>query len=95
MANERFEVEQGFYRACAELLGVAHSYRPFAFRRPTRWNNRTPGNGRFPGFGLIRLFGDSVHMHLRAPEAVNRRFASQEEALNFLGSLRTGRGSPA
>jgi hypothetical protein len=28
----------------------------------TRWNMRGPGNGRFPGFGLIRAFGNTVHM---------------------------------
>lgn len=81
------ESEQIFYRQCAELLGAAHAYRPFPYAKRTRWNNRAPGNGRFPGFGLIRVFGERVHMQLRRPAPINRRFASKAEALNFLAQL--------
>ncbi|HYD87562.1 MAG TPA: hypothetical protein VEA80_08820 [Vitreimonas sp.] len=95
MNDEKLVVEQGFYQACAELLGAEHDYRPFPFRRRTRWNNRAAGNGRFPGFGVIRIFGDRVHMQLRAPAAVNRWFASQAEALAHLRALVGRRGEIA
>jgi len=85
--KERHTVEQGFYQACAALLGAEHDYRAFPYRRPTRWNNRTPGNGRFPGFGLIRLFGEKVHMQLRAPAPVNRWFEGKDAALAHLAAL--------
>jgi hypothetical protein len=87
MPHQEFGGEQAFYAACADLLGAEHVYRRFPFRRKTRWNNRLAGNGRFPGFGLIRLFGSHVHVHLRAPVAVNRWFESRESALSFLAEL--------
>lgn len=48
-----------FYGACAQALGIAHEYHK-PMRRRTRWNNRRLGNGRFPGFGLVRLHGAAV-----------------------------------
>jgi hypothetical protein len=87
--NEQYTVERTFYQGCAELLGAEHQYRRFPYAKRTRWNNRTAGNGRFPGFGVIRLFGDRVHMQLRAPHALNRVFASRDEALAFLAGLRS------
>ncbi|NBB17699.1 hypothetical protein GVN21_20250 [Caulobacter sp. SLTY] len=69
MRNEKLLVEQGFYQACAERLGAETHYRPFPYSRRTRWNAREPGNGRYPGFGLIRLFGETVHIQLRRPAA--------------------------
>jgi len=85
--NERQTVEQGFYQACASLLGAHHDYRPYPYRRRTRWNNRAAGNGRFPGFGIIRLFGEKVHMQLRAPQPVNRWFGRREDALAYLAGI--------
>ena len=87
MKSKNWTVEQGFYQQCAERLGAHHHYRPFPYSRRTRWNAREPGNGRFPGFGLIRLSGDTVHMQLRAPAGVNRWFATREAALDFLAAL--------
>jgi len=87
MKEDTTLVEQGFYQACADLLGARHAYRPFPYDKRTRWNNRTAGNGRFPGFGLIRRFGDAVHVNLRHPQPVRRWFASSEEALDFLATL--------
>jgi hypothetical protein len=87
MKETEMTVEQGFYQAYAELLGVNHAYRRFPYAKPTRWNNRAAGNGRYPGVGLVRLFGKSVHVQLRAPHNVNRWFSSREEALSFLAGL--------
>lgn len=79
----------GFYQKCAELLGTTYDYKPFPYAKRTRWNNRAPGNGRFGGFGLIRLFGSTVHMSLKAPVKVNRWFTSREDALAFLEGIAT------
>jgi len=82
MKENEIDVEQGFYERCAELLGVPYTYRSYPYKGHTsRWNNRDPGNGRFPGRGLIRLYGDTVHMMLRHPICITRRFASSAEAL--------------
>lgn len=89
MTKNLMTVEQRFYQACAELLGASHDYRPYPYSRRTRWNNRAAGNGRFPGFGVIRLFGECVHMQLRAPRPVNAWFASRDEALAHLAALKT------
>jgi hypothetical protein len=90
MNDEKHAVEEGFYQRCAELLGVPYTYRPFPYRRRTRWNNRSAGNGRFEGRGLIRLFGQTVHVALNAPVRVTRSFKSHEETFAFLASLTTG-----
>lgn len=87
MNEKRSAVEQGFYQRCADILGAEHHYQPYPYRRPNRWNNRAPGNGRYPGFGIIRLFGDRVHMQLRAPQSVNCWFNSRDEALAYLVAL--------
>jgi hypothetical protein len=76
-----------FYAEVAEILGTTHDYREP--KRRTRWNARQVGNGRFPGWGLVRLFGDAVLVCLRrGPPPLIRRFASREEALEFLRQLR-------
>ncbi len=55
MNEEEWTVE-GLYRECAILLNADHTYKKFPYRKKTRWNNRAPGNGRFIGHGLIRVF---------------------------------------
>lgn len=87
MQEQKIAVEQRFYQSCADILGARHDYAPFRYGKRTRWNNRGAGNGRFPGFGLVRLFGAEVHVHLRAPVAVNRRFPDPDSALAFLAEL--------
>lgn len=83
--HEMHEVEQGFYQRCAELLGVPNTYRPRPYKRVTRWNNRDAGNGRFEGFGLIRMFaGSNVHIALVHPIKVNKWFSKPEDAIAFL-----------
>lgn len=91
MDEEKREAEGRFYKRCAELLCVPDTYSAFPYRKRTRWNNRAPGNGRFEGFGLIRLFGNSVHMMLKHPYAVNRFFPSKETALLYLEEMMANR----
>lgn len=77
------EDDERFYLRCAEILDVQTEVRPFPYYKRTRWNNRVPGSGRFPGRGLVRLFGNTVHITLREPP-INRVFESRDEALEFL-----------
>jgi hypothetical protein len=59
---------EDFYRECARLLGTTYDCKPVLYRYRTRWNNRAPGGGRFPGHGIIRIFGDQVHVQLTNPK---------------------------
>jgi hypothetical protein len=85
MEKEKKMVEERFYQEVAELLCVPNTYRPQPFAYKTRWNNRGAGNGRFPGFGLIRMFSENcIHVSLSRPMAVNRFFKSTDEVTGFL-----------
>ena len=88
MNEEHREAEGRFYKKCAEMLGAAHQYQPWDGRPPNRWNNRHPGNGRFAGFGAIRMFSPScIHVCLRHPVGVNQMCYSTEEAFNLLEKI--------
>ena len=77
------EDNEVFYGACAEALGIPHEYRK-PVRKRTRWNNRLLGNGRFPGFGLVRLHGPSVIVMSRRG---TKHFDKRAEALAWLQAL--------
>lgn len=78
--------DDAFYRRCAEILGTDYDCKPFAGHRRTRWNNRAPGSGRFPGHGLIRLFGDTVQIVLRHPVVMHRTIEGRQAAVDALKS---------
>lgn len=59
---------QEWYREYARLLGVSYDCTPFPHCYRTRWNNRSAGSGRYAGRGIIRIFGDQVHVGLTNPE---------------------------
>jgi hypothetical protein len=87
--------EEAFYRECAAILGAEDLYEPrhLLKLKRTRWNNRAPGNGRFPGFGTIRMFGPGhIHIALRQPEVVNPVCGSPEEVLDLLRQVRERSG---
>lgn len=87
MMSEKSSVEEGFYQTCAAMLGVSYQYKPGP-SRITRWNNRNPGNGRFPGFGMIRMYGPTqIHVCLRHPEIINRRCSSVDEVFSLIAAL--------
>jgi hypothetical protein len=89
MNPEQHAVEERFYRECARLLDVVHAYTPWIGRPPSRWNNRHPGNGRFPGFGTIRMHGPNhIHVALRQPVILNRVCRSVEEVYDLLRKLK-------
>ena len=77
MTNEEF------YQECAELLNTTYDCQPFPWTSSgvTRWNNRAPGSGRYPGHGLIRCYGSVIHVNLHTPVTFNKVFSSKEEAL--------------
>ena len=77
---------EDFYVECAKLLNTEYDRKPFPWTSSgrTRWNNRVPGSGRYPGFGIIRCFGNQVHMALTRPVKVHNIFDSKELALEFL-----------
>lgn len=80
MTNEEF------YRRCADMLGTSYDCTGLSSPYRTRWNNRSPGHGRFPGFGIIRAHGESVHVSLRRPIAALRHFDTRAAALDWLSS---------
>ncbi len=97
--EEKVKIEEKFYSDCAEILGTEHQYsdgipRPKIDRegktyipstRATRWGGREPGNGRFPGFGLIRLYWpDLVSIRLRHPKNIHTNIIGRDKALQYL-----------
>ncbi|PZR77762.1 MAG: hypothetical protein DI537_42820 [Stutzerimonas stutzeri] len=66
------------------MLDTTDECQAFPYRYRTRWNNRSPGRGRFPGFGMIRAFGTIVHIHLHDPKPIAGVFDSFEDALAHL-----------
>jgi hypothetical protein len=80
-----------FYRRCAGLLGTSYDCAGFPFQVRNRWNNRAPGHGRFPGFGIIRAHGDQVQVSLRHPVNAHRTFPTREEAMAWLSTLASER----
>lgn len=90
------ELEE-FYQRCAGLLGTEHDYHdpPKSELRlrydgtisntyKNRWNNRDAGNGRFPGRGIVRVYGPScVYVVLRDPPLVGT-YPSLDDALTAI-----------
>jgi hypothetical protein len=87
MIDEKHRTQSAFYAECAALLDTTHDYEPWIGRPPNRWNNRKPGNGRYPGFGCVRWFGPThIHVMLHTPMIVNKVARSSEEAIAILKS---------
>jgi hypothetical protein len=78
---------ENFYEKCAEILGSDYSGKPFLGWCRNRWNNREAGRGRYEGFGIIRKFGDQIHVSLRNPVQCNKIFENEEKVLDYLRSL--------
>ena len=97
MMEDKHVVEQGFYNRCAELLCVPHTYKPFATfaQKRTRWYNREPGNGRFEGCGLIRMYSPNlIHVCLKRPFKINRWFSDPEDVIKLLKEYVEDRNLP-
>ena len=78
-----------FYEECAKILGIEYECEPFPWThsRRSRWNNRAPGSGRYPGFGTIRKFGNEIHVCLRHPISHNKVYKSEQEVFDFLRKI--------
>jgi hypothetical protein len=76
-----------FYEKCSEILGLEYQENGFKFSRRTRWNNRSPGNGRFKGYGLIRKFGNVYQIALQKPISYHGICYSEEEVFKVLKEL--------
>lgn len=79
-----------FYKQCGEILGIDNEVVVpyYGFNRPNRWNNRKPGNGRFEGFGLVRVHGKGhIHIIFHEPYNLNTIVKSFDEALDILRNL--------
>jgi hypothetical protein len=70
-----------FYARCGEILGIEHMWNDPVPRR-TRWNTRLIGNGRFPGFGLIRCYGSQIM--ITSKKYGTKMFTSANEVYNYL-----------
>lgn len=81
MTDRKTEVE-GFYLRCAEILQVPHTY-DHQPRIARRWNRKL-GNGRFEGYGLIRVYGDGAHVCIRHPVKINQMFSTWDEVYDVL-----------
>jgi hypothetical protein len=73
--------KKDFYARCGEILGIEHEWNKPVFRR-TRWNTRNIGNGRFPGFGLIRCFGNNIMVTTKARDT--QMFSSCDAVYKYL-----------
>lgn len=80
--------DRTFHARIAGILDVedVYAYDPHTLGGTyrTRWNNRKPGNGRFEGCGIVRRFGDTVHVAIRHPFEMHGTFDTTEEAIAAL-----------
>ncbi len=92
--------QKEFYKECTKIVGTESEYTDLPrspkkysretgelyqpMTRATRWGGREPGNGRFPGLGLIRCFGAScIQINIKNP-TLSETYESYEEALDAL-----------
>ena len=73
--------EQDFYSNCAKILHIDHEY-TIPYRIRSRWTARILGNGRFPGFGVIRFHSSSCITVIC--KKGTKVFESVEEVYDFL-----------
>lgn len=69
-----------FYNKCSEILGIEHKFCVPVVKR-NRWNNRRLGNGRYPGFGLVQCYGNSVRV---VSKFGTRMFQTYDEVYDYL-----------
>lgn len=84
--------DEEFYTKVAEVLET-----DYTFWKPTglwkkRWGPRDPGNGRYPGHGLVRIFGSQVHVSLYDPP-LSKVFDSKEMAFAEIVWAASARGN--
>ncbi len=75
-----------FYKNCENILGVGNEYKKPNVRK-TRWNNRSAGNGRFEGYGLIRYY--SPHLIHVSFHNMNKTFSNENQVYEFLRCMKS------
>lgn len=78
------ENKEEFYKNVSDILGIEHEYNTPVPRR-TRWNNRLIGNGRFPGFGLVRCYSSGVMIITK--QHGTKTFNTYDEVYSFLKEI--------
>lgn len=72
--------KEEFYQECDRLFGQEHEP-PTTRKYLRRWGQRTPGSGRFEGYGIVRWFSPYiVHIALRYPIKL-QTYTTASEAL--------------
>lgn len=81
--------KEAFYAAVAATIGVDDTYEiKLPYRR--RWGQRTLGNGRYEGFGVVRWFGPGcIHV---AFHGLTGSYTSSEAALAAIQEWATALG---
>lgn len=82
-------MKKEFYEKCADILDTAHVWREPVKKR-TRWNTRLDGNGRYPGYGVIRWFHpNAIHVAFHHPKpGVSRMFTNEDDVYSFLTDIK-------
>lgn len=75
-----------FYEECSNILGLIHNHVEPVPKR-NRWNNRTPGNGRYEGYGLIRFYNSEL-IHVQFASKGSGIFKSEDEVFEFLKKVK-------
>lgn len=75
-----------FYEQCSDILELTHTHIEPVPRR-NRWNNRTPGNGRYQGYGVIRYYNER-NIHIQFGSKGCGIFKNENDALIFLKNLK-------
>lgn len=84
--------DEDFYITCGSILDLDTKYIEPQIKN--RWCDRNPGNGRYPGYGLIRRFGsNTIHVSFRIIEddsivKINKIFTSEDAVFDFLKSIK-------
>lgn len=79
--------KEDFYDECARLLNTEYDFVDVIPNnaRSGRWGPRKPGNGRYPGIGLIRWFSENyIHVSITGRKEINAIFRSPAEVFEVL-----------
>ena len=73
-----------FYQMVAILLKCDDHKYIEPYKKKTRWNNRSPGNGRYHNHGLIRYHNPSnIHVMLSNPK-INGLYTSVDSVIDVI-----------
>ncbi len=80
--------KEEFYKECDQLFKQSHPP-PTTSKYRRRWGPRSPGSGRFEGYGIVRWFSPTtVHIAIRVPVPI-RVTVTAAEALKLIAAIIT------